>query len=192
VTVSAKTRFDVLKRDRFTCSYCGRTPPEVLLHVDHIIPRADGGPDDFENLTAACSDCNLGKGARPLSSSVRPGPSADELRERIAQAQAYLELMAEVRDVRDQLLDLVNGAWAKAWDGGPEERDDGVFYTMPDGGYFPEAKSVRAILRKLPLESVYEAIDITANRFPTRASFDATRYFYGVCWRMIKQPDDRP
>ena len=29
--VSKKRRFDVFKRDGFTCQYCGATPPGVLL-----------------------------------------------------------------------------------------------------------------------------------------------------------------
>lgn len=41
--ISKKTRFEVFKRDRFTCQYCGATPPGVLLHIDHIHPVAEGG-----------------------------------------------------------------------------------------------------------------------------------------------------
>ncbi len=41
--VGPKQRFDILRRDKFTCQYCGRSAPDVELHVDHIIPRAKGG-----------------------------------------------------------------------------------------------------------------------------------------------------
>lgn len=41
--ISKKTRFDVFKRDGFTCQYCGAHPPEVVLHIDHIIAVAEGG-----------------------------------------------------------------------------------------------------------------------------------------------------
>jgi hypothetical protein len=54
-------RFLVLQRDGFRCRYCGRTADEVKLHADHVVPRAKGGQDTFDNLVAACSDCNLGK-----------------------------------------------------------------------------------------------------------------------------------
>lgn len=54
-------RFKVLKRDNFMCAYCGRRPPEVELQVDHVMPRSKGGSDNLDNLTTACSDCNLGK-----------------------------------------------------------------------------------------------------------------------------------
>lgn len=192
MSVSTRTRFEIFKRDRFTCQYCGRTPPNVLLHVDHIVPRKEGGSDDPENLRTACQDCNLGKGAQPLQAGLmRPVISAEDLAERTAQANAYAELLRESHTAReqldDQLHDLIWLAWVKAWDGGLKEHDDGTYYEMPDGGYFPEWRSVKNILRRLPIESVYEAIEITSRRFPHRASWDSLRYFYGVCWSMIRE-----
>ena len=59
--VSVSRRFDVFKRDLFTCRYCGRTSPNVVLEVDHIVPVCEGGDDDPMNLTTACWDCNRGK-----------------------------------------------------------------------------------------------------------------------------------
>lgn len=62
--ISRRLRFAVLYRDNFTCAYCGRTPPEVVLHADHKVPFSQGGPTTLENLTAACADCNMGKSNR--------------------------------------------------------------------------------------------------------------------------------
>ena len=56
-----KTRFEILKKYQFTCQYCGRKAPSVSLAVDHINPRANGGNSQIDNLTIACSDCNIGK-----------------------------------------------------------------------------------------------------------------------------------
>lgn len=61
--MSKKLRFEVFKRDGFTCSYCGASSPDAELHVDHIIPVSKGGSNDMENLATACADCNAGKGA---------------------------------------------------------------------------------------------------------------------------------
>jgi hypothetical protein len=69
-TLSYALRFAVLRRDGFTCTYCGRCPPEVRLHVDHIVPWSKGGSNRLENLRAACDACNLGKGTR---SATLPG-----------------------------------------------------------------------------------------------------------------------
>jgi len=41
--IPKRTRFEVLKRDRFRCQYCGASAPDALLHVDHIVPVAKGG-----------------------------------------------------------------------------------------------------------------------------------------------------
>lgn len=60
--IPKRLRFEVLRRDSFTCRYCGRQPPEVVLHLDHIVPVANGGTNDLENLVTACLPCNIGKG----------------------------------------------------------------------------------------------------------------------------------
>lgn len=62
-TAGKKLRFQVFKRDSYTCQYCGRRAPEFPLHVDHVIPWAHGGHTVLNNLRTACSACNLGKGA---------------------------------------------------------------------------------------------------------------------------------
>jgi len=59
--IPKKLRFEILKRDDFTCRYCGQSAPDVVLHADHIKPVAKGGTNDPSNLVAACSACNGGK-----------------------------------------------------------------------------------------------------------------------------------
>jgi hypothetical protein len=59
-------RFQVLKRDSFMCTYCGKRPPEVELQVDHVVPRSKGGSNELSNLRTACSFCNYGKSDRLL------------------------------------------------------------------------------------------------------------------------------
>jgi hypothetical protein len=64
--ISIGLRYKVLRRDRFRCVACGRSPATDLsceLHVDHIIPVSRGGTKAEDNLQSLCSDCNLGKGA---------------------------------------------------------------------------------------------------------------------------------
>lgn len=58
-----KLRFEVFKRDNFTCRYCGRNVKEdkIKLHCDHISPKNKGGKDVLNNLVTACMECNLGK-----------------------------------------------------------------------------------------------------------------------------------
>lgn len=59
MAVSKRTRYEVLRRDDFTCRYCRSKDNE--LHVDHVTPVSLGGDDRPANLVAACKDCNLGK-----------------------------------------------------------------------------------------------------------------------------------
>lgn len=56
-----RQRFKVLQRDNFTCQYCGRKAPNVILEVDHVIPKSKGGLNTMSNYVTACKDCNIGK-----------------------------------------------------------------------------------------------------------------------------------
>jgi 5-methylcytosine-specific restriction endonuclease McrA len=59
-------RFHLLEKYNYTCQYCGRKAPDVILEIDHIHPKSKGGKDVLENLTVACKDCNIGKHDKPL------------------------------------------------------------------------------------------------------------------------------
>lgn len=59
--LSKKLRFEVFKRDAFTCQYCGKKAPDVVLEVDHIKPVSKGGKNELLNLVTACFECNRGK-----------------------------------------------------------------------------------------------------------------------------------
>lgn len=66
--ISLGMRFHIMRRDNFTCQYCGAQAPDAALHVDHIVPVVRGGGNDPENLIVACVRCNIGKGARDAKS----------------------------------------------------------------------------------------------------------------------------
>lgn len=53
------SRRALFQRDRHTCQYCGETPP--ALEVEHIIPKAKGGKNNWLNVVAACRTCNARK-----------------------------------------------------------------------------------------------------------------------------------
>ena len=42
----------------------GVTPPTNETHVDHVIPRVEGGRGEPDNGQVLCRDCNLEKGAK--------------------------------------------------------------------------------------------------------------------------------
>lgn len=63
--IPLKLRLQVLKRDKFKCVYCGRSPATeagVTLHIDHITPFSKGGKTTLGNLQTLCEKCNWGKG----------------------------------------------------------------------------------------------------------------------------------
>jgi hypothetical protein len=71
--LSTKVRFEVFKRDGFSCAYCGATPAnDITLEVDHIVPVSKGGKDDMSNLITSCFKCNRGKGAKSLGTKESP------------------------------------------------------------------------------------------------------------------------
>lgn len=61
------TRAGIYARDGFRCAYCGASLAMHELTFDHVIPRSRGGAGVWENLVAACVDCNMRKGDLPLS-----------------------------------------------------------------------------------------------------------------------------
>lgn len=88
-----RLRFEIFKRDKFTCVYCGRTPPAVVLEVDHMNPVAAGGGDEPSNLFTACEDCNAGKSDRPLGDALPEVRAEDtaRLQEKVEQMRAFRE-----------------------------------------------------------------------------------------------------
>ena len=59
------SRKNVLKRDNYTCQYCG--VKSISMTIDHILSRKKGGGDSWENLVAACMPCNTKKGNKLLA-----------------------------------------------------------------------------------------------------------------------------
>jgi 5-methylcytosine-specific restriction endonuclease McrA len=64
------SRKNILRRDGHRCQYCSKS--DVALTVDHVIPRARGGEDTWENLVCACVKCNNKKGDRSPSEAHMP------------------------------------------------------------------------------------------------------------------------
>lgn len=61
---SLRLKFLVMRRDRFACCHCGKSPsqnPGIQLHIDHIVPSSKGGTTILDNLQTLCQSCNIGK-----------------------------------------------------------------------------------------------------------------------------------
>jgi site-specific DNA-methyltransferase (adenine-specific) len=58
-----QTLFDEQKGD---CNGCGKYFDIYNFEVDHIVPKAKGGGDYYENYQLLCGNCNKTKGDRPM------------------------------------------------------------------------------------------------------------------------------
>lgn len=60
IPIPEELRWQVFRRDDFTCKKCGR---QDHLRADHVIPESKGGKAILENLQTLCQWCNSSKGA---------------------------------------------------------------------------------------------------------------------------------
>lgn len=108
--ISKKMRFDVLKRDSFTCQYCGKQAPNVILEIDHITPVYDGGKNTMLNLITSCFDCNRGKGKRKLNENNSLNKELKELnlmQERNEQIKLMNKWRKQIEKEQENYLDVV-------------------------------------------------------------------------------------
>lgn len=109
-----RLRFEVFKRDYFTCQYCGAQPPAVVLVVDHVVPVAAGGENGIDNLVTSCEPCNQGKADRPLGS-VTPRQDADLLylstQQEVVEMRRYQEAIAEREQALTDLVPVLQHVW---------------------------------------------------------------------------------
>ena len=60
--ISPEVRQAVFAETNGHCAYCGcELDRDGLWHIDHVVPKAQQGSDDENNLLPACHRCNIGK-----------------------------------------------------------------------------------------------------------------------------------
>jgi hypothetical protein len=168
--ISKKTRFDVFKRDGFKCQYCGAHPPQVLLHVDHILAVANGGKNNFDNFVTACEPCNLGKGARELT--CVPQSLSDKAKQ-VAEREEQLRGYSEILEFKRQRLD--DETWRVL-----DVMRPGVT-NIPHNDYM----SVRRFIDRLGFHEVLDSMDTAMGS--TASYRNKFKYFCGVCWGKIRE-----
>lgn len=147
-------RFEVLKRDRFACQYCGSKAPDVVLHIDHIHPVSEGGADDLLNLVTSCAGCNLGKGARLLDDQSRlekQRARLEELQERREQIDMMLQWQTELSSLTEHVAERLADFWKSKVPG----------YTVNETGL----QALRKISSKFSVEEVTFAIERATEQY---------------------------
>lgn len=148
MSITKKLRFEVFKRDNFTCQYCGKQSPQIVLEIDHIIPRSEGGGDSLENLITSCFECNRGKGKELLENfkeGTDPTEQAILLLERERQLKEYNAVIKKIRTRKNRDFNDISKYWHDQLNINPH--------------WFP-AGVVRYALDYLPKEKILEAIDV--------------------------------
>jgi hypothetical protein len=177
--MGVKIRFEIFKRDKFVCQYCGRTPPEVKLELDHIVPVSQGGSEEWTNLITSCWDCNRGKGGEPLGFTKLRGDFTQEreaLEEKELQLREYQKLCEEIREREDSNLDLINEKILAATQGKCSLNDQG-------------GRSFRWFLKIFPVGRIIEALDISIGRIGLDNPEKTLRYTFGILhnWRRQRE-----
>lgn len=170
--ISKKLRFDIFKRDNFSCQYCGAKTPNVVLEVDHIKPVKNGGTNDLNNLITSCFDCNRGKSCNELIS--LPKTLVDNtkiLKEKKAQYAAYLKAVKDLKDLQDGTIDYVDNIFSEAFEG----------FCLTDKFRYT---TVRNFIEKLGHVEVGNAMYKACAKI-NYDSEQALKYFCGICWNMI-------
>jgi hypothetical protein len=181
MAVSKRVRYEVLRRDNFTCKYCGGSTPDVTLTIDHVIPVALGGGDDPSNLVAACTDCNAGKSSAVPDSAVVADVNAKAVKWSAALRKAADERLAQWSH-RTEFEDWFLGMW-KSWTyGGPN--GDKYTVSIPDVFGQSLAQFMAAGLERHDLEELVAVAMAAKTKEPWK-------YFCGCCWRRIRESQKR-
>lgn len=166
--MSKKLRFEVMKRDGFTCRYCGANAMTTVLEVDHVVAVASGGTNAAENLVTACRSCNAGKSDVPLDRSKLASPTpTSQLKEQTAQVRAYLAACRELQEAKNSVIQEVVNHWCERVDhrGMPKQLANSTSYWISTIG----------------LARVLEAVEVTGGR---SLAGNVEKYFIAVMRNM--------
>lgn len=171
--LSKMIRFEVFKRDYFTCQYCSRKSPEVLLEIDHIVPVSENGTNEIDNLLTACFDCNRGKSNKSLNSI---SPSLEEkvfmMREKKIQYDQFIKLQESLLNQNENLIDMVEKVYTSCY----KKYEFNERFRL----------SVKKFIKKLGVDEVIEAMEISCSKKGLNQNSTLT-YFCGICWTKIKE-----
>lgn len=186
--LSKKIRFEVFKRDLFTCQYCGRKAPDVLLEVDHIEPVSKGGTDDILNLISSCKECNAGKSDRALSDTAvldRRRQQLEELQERREQIEMMFEWQRGLLDLDDEVIDKLSAFWSEQAPG----------YHLNENGM----KGLKRLKKRFEVDEIMPAMKIAAEQYLEYDDGGLTKESVEYAWKKVggicnirRQERDKP
>lgn len=181
--IGKKVRFEVFKRDSFTCQYCGKAAPDVILHVDHIDPVSRGGGNDILNLITSCEECNCGKGAARLDDQAtlaKQRQQLADLSERREQLKMMLEWRKGLKAIGDLEVDAAQEHFAETFHG----------WAITSA---PALAKLKKLIRSFGLSEVLEAMDIARETYASEINQETVNLAFsklgGICNNRSK-PDE--
>lgn len=163
--ISQKLRFEVFKRDNFTCQYCGRMAPDVILEVDHINPVKNGGKNTILNLITSCKDCNRGKGAKELTDGQvikQQQEQLKELNDRRQQLKLMLKWKKELEKLEEEKVNSIESIFIEKLE-----------VNFSDAG----RRDIRKLIKNYGLEEVIESTNLSINQYYTGGKESADNVF---------------
>ncbi len=153
-SLSNKIRFEVFKRDKFTCQYCGKKSPDVILEVDHIEPVSKGGSNDIVNLITSCWTCNSGKSNIKLDDNTaveKQRKQLEILQEKREQMKMMIEWKKGLENFHSEAVELIEDYWSSKIDG----------YGLNDSG----RQTLQKLYNKFEFDEILEAIDTAIEKY---------------------------
>lgn len=179
--LSKKLRFEVFKRDAFTCQYCGKKAPDAVLEVDHIKPVSKGGKDELLNLVTSCFDCNRGKRNIELSDDTavkKQQKQLQELAERKEQLDMMLEWRSSLNDLENYYVESVADVFSKRTD-----------WDVTNSG----KAEIRRWIKRFGFDEVIISCDIALDTYYDGSVKGFDRAFdkvAGICFNRKKEADE--
>jgi hypothetical protein len=173
-SISKSIRFEVFKRDSFTCQYCGHKAPDVLLVIDHIQPVSKGGTNDILNLITSCKDCNSGKSNKQLNDTTvidKQRQQLEELQERKEQIEMMFEWQKGLLDLDDQVIAQLSNYWFEQVSG----------FHLTDSGI----KSLKNLKRKYEIDEIMTAMKISVEQYLRFEDGSPTKESVELAWSKI-------
>lgn len=174
--ISKKDRFEVFKRDDFSCQYCNSKPPNVALEIDHIHPVSKGGDNSIDNLITACFDCNRGKSNKELNSiPERLLNKTENIKIANDQYKQYQKEIKKKKAIIEKQINVIENMFISFY---PK-------YTFTERFKI----TVKQFINKLDEFIVLESMESACLKFETRNGSvqDVTKYFCGICWNKIRE-----
>lgn len=171
-----RLRFEVFKRDYFTCRYCGAQPPDVVLVLDHVLAVANGGVTTLDNLVTSCEPCNQGKAAKALGD-ASPRVDADlqtlEAQQEIAEMRRYQLVLREREQALQELIFSLQEHWCNT--------------TGLD--WYPTDALIRQLLNKYSPDVVGEGLQDVGGKLASGylKEWKWSRYLWAVCRNLAQE-----